>query len=215
MSDLAFYDLESKWVVVPQILSHLMRPRGMPLRVIPGSTSTDIFAVTSIPARLMRRHLPLQQCSMCVPCLQSFLSGSSCCDVAAAIRYSWLRRFVVPPCPKLCVCALQGPPLSPRSSAAPTAIAITARAVSPRDGQEGIEGTRGPPLVAESNANTRFVVTRVPMAPLGAGRFSFLGAGGGDFLLVGVLGGVGPSGGSGGLEAVLLGLERGGGDTQS
>ena len=108
----------------------------------------------------------------------------------------------------MCTSALQGPPLSPRSRAAPTAIAITARAVSPRDGQEGIEGTRGPPSVAESNANMRFAVARVPMAPLGAGRFFFLGAGGGDFLLVGVSGGVGPSGGLGGLEAVLLGFRK-------
>ena len=86
--------------------------------------------------------------------------------------------------------------------------------MSPRDGQEGIEGTRGPPSVAESNANTRFAVARVPMAPLGAGRFFFLGAGGGDFLLVGVSGGVGPSGGSRGLEAVSLGFRRGGGKHQ-
>ena len=139
MSDLAFYDLESKRVVVPQILSHLMRPRGMPLRVIPGCTSTNILAIMSITARLMRRHLPLEQCSMCVPCLQSLLSGSSCCDVAAAIRYSWLLRFVVPPCPKQYASALQGPPLSPRSRAAPTAIAIAVRAVSPRDGQGKID----------------------------------------------------------------------------
>ena len=47
--------------------------------------------------------------------------------------------------------------------------------------------------MTESNANTRFAVARVPMAALGAGRFFFLGAGGGDFLLVGVLGGVRPS----------------------
>ena len=149
-------------------MSHLVRPRGVPLRVIPGSTPTNTLAVPSILVRLMRRHLPLQQCSMCVPCLQSFLSGSSCCDVAAAIRYSWLRRFVVPPCPKLCVCALQGPPLSPRSNAAPTAIAITVSAVSPRDGQEEIDRVPGWLSVTESNANTRFVGTRVPMAALGA-----------------------------------------------
>ena len=62
--------------------------------------------------------------------------------------------------------------------------------------------------MAESNANMRFAVARVPMAPLGAGRFFFLGAGGGDFLLVGVSGGVGPSGGLGGLEAVLLGFRK-------
>ena len=121
----------------------------------------------------------------------------------------------MPPCPKMCTGALQGPPLSPRSRAAPTAIAITVRAVSPRDGQEEIERTPGPSSVTESNANARFAVARVPMAPLGAGRFFFLGAGGGDFLLVGVSGGVGPSGGSGGLEAVLFRIRKEGGGTQS
>ena len=89
--------------------------------------------------------------------------------------------------------ALQGPPLSPRSSAAPTAIAITASAGPPGDGQEEIEKVLESLPLTESNANTRFAVARVPMAALGAGRFFFLGAGGGDFLLVGVLGGVRPS----------------------
>ena len=99
----------------------------------------------------------------------------------------------MPPCPEMRTSALQGPPLSPRSSAAPTAIAITASAGPPGDGQEEIEKVLGSLPLTESNANTRFAVARVPMAALGAGRFFFLGAGGGDFLLVGVLGGVRPS----------------------
>ena len=57
--------------------------------------------------------------------------------------------------------------------------------------------------MTESNANARFAVARVPMAAPGARRFFFLGAGGGDFLLVGVLGGVRPSESARPWEAVL------------
>ena len=85
----------------------------------------------------------------------------------------------------MCTSALQGPPLSPRSRAAPTAIAITASAAPPGDGQEEIEKVLGSLPLTESNANARFAVARVPMAALGARCFSFLGAGGGDHLLVG------------------------------
>ena len=109
----------------------------------------------------------------------------------------------MPPCPKMCTSALQGPPLSPRSRAAPTAIAITASAAPPGDGQEETEKVLGSLPVTESNANARFAVARVPMAAPGARRFFFLGAGGGDFLLVGVLGGVRPSESARPWEAVL------------
>ena len=103
----------------------------------------------------------------------------------------------------MCTSALQGPPLSPKSKAAPTAIAIVVRDVSLRDGQGKIDKVPGWLSVAESNANTRFVGARVPMAALGARWFSFLGAGGGDFLVVGVSGGVKPTEDSGQLKAVL------------